>query len=409
MAQAVALRRQSIRVALAATLVVGVLYAVIAGAVITIASLDLTSQVDQRLTQSFGRLPPDLSRPPDSGFNPGGDPGRPFGPPVLAWTISADGSVAKASNTPDLPAGLATVTAPVTATIDGQQVRVAGRDVNGVRVVVAQSLDSVADAQSTILLGTLVIAPFLLLLVFVGSVIVGRRVAAPIEEARQRQLDFTADASHELRTPLSVIEANTSLALARDRDGEWYRTTFAKVDRESKRMRRLLEDMLWLARFDAAGPSAKPEPVDLATIARQSVDRFAPIAETSRVALTLDAPDEPVTVNGQAEMLDRLVGVLVDNACKYATEGGRVEVHVAAEGGHAVLAVDDSGPGVSDADRERVFNRFHRSLATAGETDGAGLGLAIADAVVKATRGRWTVGKSELGGARFSVRWPAGG
>jgi len=405
--QAVGLRRQSIRVAFAATLVVGVLYALIAAAVVTIATVDLTGQVDQRLVGSFGRLPPGQSRPPDSGFNPGGDPGRPFGPPVLAWTINPDGSVDKDPTTPDLPATLAAVTVPVTATIDGEQVRVAGRDIDGVHIVVGQSLDSIADTQGTILLGTLIIAPFLLLLVFVGSVIVGRRVAAPVEEARQRQLNFTADASHELRTPLSVIEANTSLALARERDGEWYRTTFAKVDRESKRMRQLLEDMLWLARFDAAGTSAKPEPVDLATIARQSVDRFAPIAETRSLALTLDAPDEPVIVNGQAEMLDRLVAVLVDNACKYAPQGGRVEVHVAADGGRALLAVDDSGPGISDDDRERVFDRFHRSLATATEADGAGLGLAIADAVVKATRGRWAVTTSPLGGARFSVRWPA--
>ncbi|HEY5520354.1 MAG TPA: HAMP domain-containing sensor histidine kinase [Candidatus Limnocylindrales bacterium] len=407
MTQAVALRRQSIRVALAATLVVGVLYALIAGAVITFATVDLTSQVDQRLVGSFGRLPPGQSHLPISGFNPGGDPGRPFGPPVLAWTINPDGSVAKASNAPDLPAGLEAVTGPVTATIDGEQVRVAGSEVAGVRVIVAQSLDSVADTQRTILLGTLIIAPFLLLLVFGGSVIVGRRVAAPVEEARQRQLDFTADASHELRTPLSVIEANTSLALARERDGEWYRTTFAKVDRESKRMRQLLEDMLWLARFDAAGTAAKPEPIDMATIARQSVDRFAPIAETRSLTLTLDAPDEPVIVNGQAEMLDRLVAVLVDNACKYAPQGGRVAVHVATEGGRALLAVDDSGPGISDEERERVFDRFHRSVATAGEADGAGLGLAIADAVVKQTRGRWAVTSSPLGGARFSVRWPA--
>ena len=409
MAQVVAVRSQSIRVALAATLVVGVLYALIAGAVIVIATVDLTSQVDQRLTQTFSRLPTGEPRPPDQGFNPGGDPGRPFGPPLFVWTINADGSVETQPNTPALPTGLESVTSPVTATIEGQQVRVAGQQVGNLRVVVAQSLDSVGDTQSTILLGTLVIAPILLLLVFVGSVIVGRRVAAPIEAARQRQLDFTADASHELRTPLSVIEANTSLALARDRDADWYRITFSKVDRESKRMRRLLEDMLWLARFDATGTTTKPEPIDLATIARQSVDRFAPVAETRHLSLTVNAPDAPVMVSGQAELLDRLVGVLVDNACKYAPQDGRVEVTVALDGGRATLSVDDSGPGIGEDDRERIFDRFHRSMATAVEADGAGLGLAIADAVVKATHGRWTVAQSPLGGARFSVRWPTAG
>ena len=409
MTQAVAVRTQSIRVALAATLVVGVLYAVIAGAVIVFATVDLTNEVDQRLVGSFGRLSPGQQRPPDSGFNPGGDPGRPFGPPFLAWTILPDGTVASPPGTPDLPTELNAVTDPVTATIDGQQVRVAGQDVDGVHVVVAQSLDSVTDTQRTILLGTLLIAPFLLLLVFFGSVIVGRRVAAPIEKARQRQLDFTTDASHELRTPLSVIEANTSLALARDRDADWYRTAFTKVDHESKRMRALLEDMLWLARFDASGTAGKPEPVDLSTIARQSVDRFGPIAETHHLTLSVDVPDAPIVVNGQADLLDRLVGVLVDNACKFVPQGGRVDVHVNLDGGHPTLAVDDSGPGVSEEDRERIFDRFHRSLGTAGEADGAGLGLAIADAVVRATHGKWSVTTSPLGGARFAVRWPAVG
>ena len=74
-----------------------------------------------------------------------------------------------------------------------------------------------------------------------------------------------------------------------------------------------------------------------------------------------------------------------------------------------MLSVDDSGPGIADADRERIFDRFHRSVDTANQADGAGLGLAIADAVVKATRGKWSVGKSPLGGARFSVRWAAAG
>jgi signal transduction histidine kinase len=206
-----------------------------------------------------------------------------------------------------------------------------------------------------------------------------------------------------------VIEANTSLALARDRDPEWYRTTFTKVDRESKRMRSLLEDMLWLARFDASRTAAKPEPIDISTIARQTVERFVPVAETRHLALTLDAPDDPVTVNSQAELLDRLVAVLVDNACKYAPDGGRVEIQVARDDGHPTLSVDDSGPGISDEDRERIFDRFHRSVATAGAADGSGLGLAIGDAVVRATHGRWSVTNSPLGGARFSVRWPATG
>jgi two-component system sensor histidine kinase CiaH len=401
-----AVRTQSIRVALAATLVVGVIYALISSAVIAYATLDLTGQIDGRLVGSLDRPPPDGGGPrPGAGGGGGGEPDRPFGPQVFVWTIAPDGTVTKDTNTPDLPPQYADAGTPETATISGEQVRIAGTQLGANRIVVAQSMSAVEDTQRTIVIGTLAIAPFLLLGVFAGAVVVGRRVAAPVEEARRRQLEFTADASHELRTPLAVIEANTSLALARDRDSEWYRTAFEKVDGESKRMRNLLDDMLWLARFDVATQSVASDPVDLTTIVHQAVERFGPIAETRHLSLTVDDADQAITVEASAELLDRLVGVLLDNACKYAPDGGRVAVGVGLDAGHTLLTVDDSGPGVSQEDRERIFDRFHRSVDTAGQAQGAGLGLAIADAVVKATRGRWSVSRSKLGGARFAVRW----
>ena len=194
------------------------------------------------------------------------------------------------ASTPSLPAGLETVSSPVTATIDGTEVRIAGAPVGDDYVVVAQAMDIVSDAQRTIILGELLIAPLLLAAVFLGAVLIGRRVAEPIEAARRRQLEFTADASHELRTPLSVIEAHTSLALTQPRDAAWYQTAFVRVDRESKRMRRLLEDMLWLARFDAAHVTPASEPVDLGVIATQAADRFAAVAEARRLELGVHVP-----------------------------------------------------------------------------------------------------------------------
>ena len=325
--------------------------------------------------------------------------------PLLVWTIETNGAVLAVASTPGLPADLTSVTGPVTATIDGTQVRVAGAQVGDDHVVVAQAMDSVNDAQRTLLVGWLLIAPILLVAVFLGAVAIGRRVAAPIEAARRRQLEFTADASHELRTPLSVIEAHTTLALAQDRDVAWYRTAFGRVDRESKRMRRLLEDMLWLARFDAAGAHPTAEPVDLGVLAEQAVDRFGLVAETRHLALSVHPPAQPVVIAASAELVDRLIGVLVDNACKYAPEGGTVDVTVAVDGGRATVTVDDSGPGIPDDERQRIFDRFHRSVSTSTEAGGAGLGLAIGDAIVRATGGRWAVGSAPAGGARFSVSW----
>jgi signal transduction histidine kinase len=405
MAHVPAVRRQSIRVALAATVVVALVYLVVAGGVVAIATRDLTDQIDRRLVESFERLPPGEGTPDAPPPDPGRDPRRPFGAPFLVWLVEADGTVLANDANPDLPTDLREVTGPVTATIGDTQMRVAGRDVAGGRVVVAQSMDTVSDTQQTIVLGVVLILPFLLAGVFLGAVVIGRRVAAPIEAARRRQLEFTADASHELRTPLSVIEANTSLALAQERDAEWYRTTFGRVDRESKRMRRLLEDMLWLARFDAAAAPPAAGPLDLGVLASHAVDRFTAIAETRRLRLAVSVPSEPVVISASAELVDRLIGVLVDNACKYAPEGGTVEVTVAAEAGRASVTVDDSGPGIADEDRQRIFDRFHRAVGAAHEAGGAGLGLAIGDAIVRATGGRWAVGRAPAGGARFSVSW----
>ncbi len=397
-------RRQSIRVALAATGVVAVVYLAVGVSVVAYVTRDLTAQIDNRLTASFGRLPPD-GRHPDSPFDPGRDPGRPFGAPLLVWTIEPGGLVLASASTPDLPAKLANVTDPVTATIDGTEVRVAGVRVGDDRVVVAQATDAVTDAQRTLLVGWLLVAPILLASVFFGAVAIGRRVAAPIEAARRRQLEFTADASHELRTPLSVIEAHTSLALAQPRDEAWYRSAFGRVDRESKRMRRLLDDMLWLARFDASQASPSSEPVDLGVLVNQAADRFGVVAEARQLSLGVHVPATPTVIAASPELVDRLVGVLLDNACKYAPEGGAVDVTVTGEGHRATLTVDDSGPGIAAEDRDRIFDRFHRSVATSSEAGGAGLGLAIGDAIVRATGGRWAVGSSPSGGARFAVAW----
>jgi len=414
MAHVPAVRRQSIRVALAATGVVAVIYLAIAAGVVAFATVSLTSQLDQRMLQTFNRLPPNGQFPGGgnpggggngSGFDPGRDPTRPFQAPIV-WTVAADGTVSSFnSSSPTLPPELTKVVGPQSATIDGNDVRIAGQQAGDVYVVVAQSSEQISDAQRTIALGVLLIAPFLLGFVFFGATIVGRRVAAPIEAARRRQLEFTADASHELRTPLSVIEAHTSLALAQDRDAAWYRTAFTKVDRESKRMRKLLEDMLWLARFDAAAEPPAADNVDLGIIASQAADRFTAVAETRQLRLGVKVATEGVVISASAELVDRLIGVLVDNACKYSPDGGSVDVTVGVESGWAFVAVDDSGPGVTLDERDRIFDRFHRAVTTANATAGAGLGLAIGDAIVRATAGRWSVATSPAGGARFVVSW----
>jgi signal transduction histidine kinase len=393
-------RRTSIRVALAATAVVALAYLAVSVAVVLIVQRSLTDQVDQRIAGSFPRLDHDAHG--GGGPYDAPPPDRFGGAPVIVWAIETDGTVRTAPSNPALPADLASVHDPVTATVGGYELRLAGRQVGDDWVVIGQSMDPVTDTRGTVVLAELLIAPLLLGIVFLGAVAIGRRVAKPIEESRQRQLDFTADASHELRTPLAVIEAHTSLALTQERDMAWYRSAFGRIDRESKRMRRMLEDLLWLARFDASKRPPNVEPVDLAVMAAQTVDRFGAIAETRRLAIELDVPADGAVIAAPPEWLDRLLGVLLDNACKYAPEGGRVVVTVIVDGSRVALTVDDSGPGIPATERTRIFDRFHRATDSQG---GAGLGLAIADAIVRATGGRWKVASAPVGGARMGISW----
>jgi len=397
-------RAASMRVALVTTAIVAVVYVAIAAVVVFIAERNLTGDIDSRLTASLQRISaePFRVRVPPGGFRD--LPGTPrFGPVLLLWSVHADGSVSSIAGNATLPTALRGVSSPQTASLGGTDVRLAGTTVADSHLVVGQTMESVAQARNTVLRAELIVGPILLTAVFLGALAIGRRVAAPVELARQRQMEFTADASHELRTPLSVIEAQTDLALAQEHDGAWNRRAFERISTESGRIRRLVEDMLWLARFDATQGQPHAEPVDVGVLARQAVDRFAGVAEARGLSLRLRVAADSAVVTAPPEWLDRLPGVLLDNACKYSPEHGAVDVAVSTEGHRVRLSVDDAGPGIPVEERPRIFDRFHRATERPG---GAGLGLAIADAVVRATAGRWEVGDSASGGASMAVTWP---
>ena len=248
-----------------------------------------------------------------------------------------------------------------------------------------------------------VAGPVLLVAVFLGTLLIGIKAAKPVELARRRQLEFTADASHELRTPLSVIEAEVSLALAETREAEEYKDALGRVSHESTRLRHIVEDLLWLSRFDSAPPAPGVEPVDVSSIALACADRFEAVAARRGLSLSVRFKSDIVPlVSAAPEWIDRLIGVLVDNACRYAGPGGTVRISVVTPGNRVCLIVEDDGPGIAPDARDHLFDRFHRATA---EGNGAGLGLAIGDAVVRATGGEWRVGTSRMGGARMEVRW----
>ncbi len=222
------------------------------------------------------------------------------------------------------------------------------------------------------------------------------------EATLDRQRDFVADASHELRTPLTSILANLEL-LEAELEGE-QREMADSALRSSKRMRRLVGDLLLLARADA-GREAPHAPVDLAAIASEAAQEAGALAEDH--PLSLDLPG-PVTIEGVADDLHRLAGNLVENALIHTAPGTPVTVSVRREGDSAVLEVADRGPGVPAAMRERVFERFARGSGATARVAGSGLGLAIVRAVADAHGGTVQLLDAPGGGARFVVTLPAG-
>jgi signal transduction histidine kinase len=228
-----------------------------------------------------------------------------------------------------------------------------------------------------------------------------RRTLSPIRQNYAAQRRFIADASHELRTPLSIMKAEFEVALRGDAVGAEAKPVLQSGLEEIDRMSGMVEDLLTLSRIDARQEELRFADVDLAGLARASVDSLRPLAAVSGVRLTVTAPSEPLTVHGDAAHLERALRNLVKNAVEASPPEAEVRVDVTATGANVDIAVADDGPGMAAEDLGHVFERFYRAdAARSSEHGGSGLGLPIAhwavhrhggDIRVASTPGRGTV------------------
>ena len=387
------------KVALAASVLVGIVYAACVTVLDQVVSARLVASVDARLVDRLS----DVSEAGHSVMTSDDDDINTT--PVYLWRVTAAGPTAAAGvGAPALPATFRPVPGrAATVQMTGGPFRLYTTRADGLTLVAGQSLASVDHLTAVLRDGEALVAPILLLAMFAGALTVGVQALAPVEQSRRRQLEFTADASHELRTPLSVISAETSIALSAPRKAAEYRAVLSRIESESDRLQKIIQDLLWLARFDSAPPQPGYEPLDLATIAAGCADRFRALAAAQQFEIEVMTDGwSPAWISAPPEWIDRLAGVLVDNACRYAGTDGKVRVSVAQRGNRVSLTVEDSGPGIAAEARSRLFDRFHRSTEQGGS---AGLGLAIADSIAASTAGQWRLDDSELGGALFEVSW----
>ena len=234
---------------------------------------------------------------------------------------------------------------------------------------------------------------------------------ARLEQAFERQRQFMTDASHELRTPVAALCSVADVALARpDRDPAELTDALEVMRGEGRRLARIVDDLLLLSRADAGQLPLRPEPVYLEELLYDCARAARGLASARRVSLKAPAAAESPFV-GDPHLLRRLVMVLLDNAIKYTPVGGLVRLTLARDATPAQyqIAVVDSGPGVPDDIRERMFERFVRADPARTHDDasgGAGLGLAIAQWIARAHGATLHLDATGSSGSRFVIRLP---
>jgi signal transduction histidine kinase len=225
-------------------------------------------------------------------------------------------------------------------------------------------------------------------------------MSARLAETEEQRRALLAEVSHELRTPLTVIQGNVEGML----DGLYPadRVHLERVQAETRHLEQLIEDLRTLSLADAGALPLHREPSDLGEIARDVVAGFEPQASAAAVSLALEAPDDLPEMEVDPRRIHQVIANLVSNALRHTPEGGRVTVSVQAERDAVILAVADTGSGMTADAVTHAFDRFWRS----GESAGAGLGLAIVRDLVRAHGGEASISSTPGNGTMVRCTFP---
>ena len=228
-----------------------------------------------------------------------------------------------------------------------------------------------------------------------------------IEAAFRRITQFTADASHELRTPVALLRTRTEILLRPPRSSDEYRTALEANLADLEHTSIVIGNLMLLARSDAGAESLHFIHLDLKQLVQETCDLARPLAEAKDLSWLVELPHESIWVHADADALQRLLLILLDNAVKYTPSTGSVAISLNASGEDAVLIVRDNGVGIASGDLPHIFERFYRAdKARARSTGGAGLGLAIGNWITQQHGGTLTAESTPLAGSIFCVTLP---
>lgn len=231
------------------------------------------------------------------------------------------------------------------------------------------------------------------------------KMLRPIQENQRRQTEFIAAASHELRTPLAAI---LSAASAMERAEPMQRSQFSDmIHREGNRMSRLIGDMLTLSSSDSNGWALQKQPVELDMLLLEVYEAHYPLAKEQGIELTLSLYEQNVpSMNLDRDGINQVLSILLDNARYHTPTPGKIELELTVHRKNVQIRVSDTGPGVPDDEKRRIFERFYRSEKSRSHRGHFGLGLSIAAEIVKKHNGRIWVQDATIGGAEFVVELP---
>ena len=337
--------------------------------------------------------------------------------PVFSVTLNEDNSIRSVNQGNNVSVDESTLNDAVTQTLsrESDTGNLSGYDLRYLRETDSAGVTRIAFADrgwesdsigqlvlTCLVVGLLGLAGFFLISFFLANLSL-----RPTEKAWQQQRQFVADASHELKTPITVILANTGIVLAHPLDPvESQAKWIAYIQDEAERMKSLVDDLLFLAKSDAARLTRHPTEVRLSEIVTGSLLPLESVAFEKGVSLS-ECVASGITLFGDEGQLRRLIVILLDNAIKYAGENGAVTVVLDRQGEKFRLAVHNTGPAIPPEHLPHLFERFYRADASRDRNQGGyGLGLAIAKSIVETHAGKITVTSTAGSGTTFTITLP---
>lgn len=288
------------------------------------------------------------------------------------------------------------------------------RNAGDLTAVILYSTEALSGQLMTTRIRFLCINVAGILLLSVFSWYYTKRLLLPIRKSQERQAAFISAASHELQTPLAVIlSCLSAIQCSQDTEHSPSENSLSEkqihflhtIETESRRMSRLVTDLLTLARSDHHTWSFHMKKVDLDTILLNAFEAFQPIAAAHDMTLHIDLPEGPLPAcTCDPDRISQVLGILLSNAVSYGSSGGYVKLSLRFQNGIYDFQVSDNGAGIPDSEKEHIFDRFYRIDSSRSGKEHFGLGLCIAKEIMTAHRGSIHVSDTPGGGATFTVR-----